>query len=259
MLRAAVIGAVAALSATGALAQDATRIKGPRADCVGAITAARYDRPTTRYDHGILGDAVEWGGLSASVTGKPPCGWRQGGVDVILPDSLVFEDIAPRLADLDGDGAPEIVTVETALTKGARLTVWGLDAGQFKRLAATPFIGQPHRWLAPLGAADLDGDGFVEIAYIDRPHLTKRLRVWRYRDGGLVPVAGHDGLTNHRIGQDVISGGIRVCGQGPEMVTANADWSRLMAVRLSGGQLVARDIGAHNGPDSFAAALACAD
>jgi hypothetical protein len=46
-------------------------------------------------------------------------------------------------------------------------------------LAATPHIGSANRWLAPIGAADLDGDGRVEIAYVDRPHLARTLRIWR--------------------------------------------------------------------------------
>src|SRR5690606_28377321 len=121
----------------------------PRAE----IRAASYAGPTTRYDHGVLGDAVEWGTLvlrTDRVTRR-----------IVLPPDRVFEDLTPRLADLDGDGAPEVITVETDLTLGARLAIYG-ESGL---IAATPFIGRPHRWLAPLGAADLDGDGRVEIAY----------------------------------------------------------------------------------------------
>ena len=36
------------------------------AGCANAgevITKARYEAPTTRYAHGVLGDAVEWGAL----------------------------------------------------------------------------------------------------------------------------------------------------------------------------------------------------
>jgi hypothetical protein len=43
------------------------------------------------------------------------------------------------------------------------------------------------------------------------------------------------GLTNHRIGEAVISGGVRDCGQGPELILASKDWTRLMQVR--GGQV----------------------
>jgi hypothetical protein len=61
--------------------------------------AAAYEGPTTRYPHGVLGDTVEYTTLA-----------------VTLPDGrtlrttwdapVVFEDLAPRLADLDGDGRP---------------------------------------------------------------------------------------------------------------------------------------------------------
>ncbi len=208
------------------------------------LSEARFSEPTTRYDHGILGDAVEWGALELRDT---------AGVlrRIRLPQTRVFEDTAPRLADLDGDGGPEALVVETDLALGARLSVYGREG----LIAATPFIGQTHRWLAPLASADLDGDGRVEIAYVDRPHLAKLLRVWRLQDGAMVEVAQLPGLTNHRIGESEIGGGVRDCGAGPELVLADADWRRVMAVRLDGGALTARPIGAFDG--SFDAALAC--
>jgi hypothetical protein len=121
---------------------------------------------------------------------------------------------------------------------------------------ATPYIGQRHRWLAPLGGADLDGDGFVELAYVDRPHLAKVLRVWRYREGAFREVAAAEGLTNHRIGWDHIPGGIRECGQGPEMITADRDWGRVMASRLTGGRIETRALGGYSA-EAMASAMAC--
>ena len=97
----------------------------------------------------------------------------------------------------------------------------------------------------------------MEVAYIDRPHLARVLRVWRFEDGALKHVADLQGLTNHRIGQDAISGGIRNCEGGVDLITANSDWSRVMATRLVDGRLVARDIGPYTGRKSFDAALAC--
>ena len=172
-----------------------------------------------------------------------------------LPETRVFEDVAPRLFDVDGDDAPEVITVESDLQRGARLAIYH-EGGL---LAATPFIGQRNRWLAPVGvgAADLDGDGKVELAYVDRPHLAKTLRIFRYVDGDLVHVADLPGVTNHRIGERDIAGGIRDCGQGPEMIVATADWTRLVAVTFDGNRLSARDIGPHDGRASFAAAMAC--
>ena len=115
--------------------------------------------------------------------------------------------------------------------------------GRGGRITATPAIGQAFRWLAPLGAADLDGDGRVEIAYVDRPHLAKTLRIWRYDPTArtLNEVAQAPGVSNHRIGWAHIPGGLRNCGTGPEMILADADWQSILALRLTkGGQITRR-------------------
>lgn len=210
------------------------------------ITGASYVDPTTRYAHGVLGDAVEWGALRLGLSDNTQ-------IKITLPKTLVFEDTAPRLADLDGDGVPEVIVVEASLDRGARLAVYGAKG----RIAATPHIGQRNRWLAPVGAADLDGDGRIEIAYIDRPHLAKTLRIWRYVDGMLHPVVDHPGLTNHKIGWDFIPGGLRECGDGPEMILANADWSSVVAARMMGGQITIRNLAPYQGPDSLSSATNC--
>ena len=213
------------------------------------IEAARYTDPTTRYPHAVLGDAVEHAGMEWTLS--------DGTVRRVLWEALiVFEDTAPRVVDVTGDGAPEVVVVESHEREGARLSVWGLEDGQPRLLSATPFIGTRFRWLAPVGVADLDGDGAIEIAYVDRPHLAKILRIWRWTEEGLVQVGSLEGLTNHRIGEEDIAGGIRDCGTGPEMVLVDQSWRELRAVRFWMG-VTDRRIGPHTGRESFAAALAC--
>lgn len=217
------------------------------------IASARYEGPTGRYPHGVLGDAIEHDTLSVTLSDGRRLALR-------WPDTLVFEDTAPRLADLDGDGAPEVVAVESHQDRGARLAVYGLDAGMLVLRAATPFIGTRFRWLAPAAIGDLDGDGRIEIAYVDRPHLARVLRVVRYDPAGprLTEVAAAEGHTNHRIGDRAILGGLRDCpGAPPEVITASPDWSRLLATRLEGGRLVTRDLGPNDGTRAAAGALAC--
>ncbi len=210
------------------------------------ITSAQFTLPTTRYAHGVLGDTVEYGGLEIRL--------RSGQfIEFVLPEERVFEDLSPRLFDLDLDGDQEVIVVESDAATGAQLVIYD-DTG---KIAATPHIGTRFRWLAPIGAADLDGDGHIEIAYIDRPHLAKTLRIWRYADGKLTEIAAQSGLTNHRIGEDFISGGIRDCGTGPELITANASWSRVIASTLTNSQIATRDIAPFTGPSSLAATLAC--
>ncbi len=213
------------------------------------IVAASYSEPTTRYAHGILGDAIEFGTLEIVTEGD---GTKKNYV-IKLPQTRVFEDVEPRLWDITGDGAPEVVVIESDARLGAQLAVYD----QTGKIAATPHIGRANRWLAPIGAADMDGDGAIEIGFIDRPHLARTLRVWRYEGGDLVPVAELVGLTNHRIGERDIGGGLRDCGDGPEMITASANWNRVMATRLQSGTLETRDIGPHTGRASLNAALRC--
>ena len=209
------------------------------------IRAADYAAPTDRYPHGALGDDLEWGALVLSL------GDQQRRFT--LPEEMVFEDTAPRLADLDGDGAPELIVIESHTGQGARLAVWGPEG----RIAATPFIGTRFRWLAPLGAADLDADGWVEIAYVETPHLGRTLRLVRLEGDRLVPLAALPGLTNHRFGDPQIQGGIALCPAGPAIVTADAGWQRIVHTRWQDGRLTSEDAGAYTGPDSLAPDRAC--
>ena len=218
----------------------------------GPVRRAWFADATRRYDHAILGRDREPGTLWVDADGnRGLCGHA-----IALDPTHVFEDIAPRLADLDGDGVNEVIVVRTHVGQGAQLAVYRWTGDDLVLDAATPYIGQTHRWLAPLGAADLDGDGAMELAYVDRPHLAKVLRVWRYAPGRLTEIAAVSGLTNHRIGEDHISGGIRACGDGPEMITASGDWSALVATRLKDGALTSRGLGRYSA-DAMAAAMAC--
>ncbi|GGH45651.1 VCBS repeat-containing protein [Frigidibacter albus] len=217
----------------------------PVAAAAETIRAADYADATGRYPHGALGDDLEWGALLLTLDGQQ----RR----FTLPDALVFEDTAPRLADLDGDGAPEVIVVESHAAQGARLAVWGPGG----RIAATPFIGTRFRWLALLGAADLDGDGRVEIAYVETPHLGRTLRLVRLEGDRLVPLADLPGLTNHRFGDPQIQGGIGLCPGGPVIVTADAGWQRILHTIWQDGRLTPQDAGPYTGPDSLAPGRAC--
>ena len=215
----------------------------------GDITRAWYDDPTTIYDHGILGDAIEAATLRIAAAGD--CDIR-----IAAGAGHVFEDTAPRLADLDGDGQTEVIAVRTSLTQGARLVIYGMRSGALALLAQTPYIGQTHRWLSPIGAGDIDGDGRIEVAYIDRPHLARVLRVWRFDGADLAEAYRVPNLTNHRIGEREISGGFRTCGGVTEAIVAAPDWSRVLAVRIDAGTALVRDL-EPVGPGAFDRALAC--
>lgn len=193
-----------------------------------APTLARFVDPTDRYPHNVLGDLPGYGALEVQIgTGA--------SLRLTLPETRVLEDIAPRLWDVDGDGVAEIVVVESDQQLGARLTAWTVQqsvdgAFSLALMAAGDFIGTRFRWLAPVGIADFTGNGKPEIAYVEMPHLAKRLVIVQLEGQRFVPIAHLDGISNHRIGDDFIVGGVRDCYSGPEIIVPNGDWRHIVRV-----------------------------
>jgi hypothetical protein len=156
------------------------------------IAQAWLTRPTKRYDHAILGDAIEAGGLAVKT--------RDGKtLELVLPQEFVFEDRMARIHDLDGDGRDEVIVVLASVTKGGALAIYGVRGGKLVKQAQTPHIGRRNRWLNPAEFADLDGDGRIEITAVWKPHLSRELQAWRYAGGKLTHVTTIAGYSNHEI------------------------------------------------------------
>lgn len=242
------IFSIFALSAAAGLSQTAAALDAD--DVVWGCDDAGYVEPTTEYKHGVLGDDTEYKGLMLLV--HTTVGVLPAVLE--LPEGQVYEDIAPRCGDLDGDGEDEVVAVISDAKVGARLAVYSKKAGPIDQ---TPPIGQGYRWLAPVGIGDFDGDGQNDVAYVETPHIGGTLRVWTLRDGKLTEIANAGGFSNHKIGEDFITGGVRDCGSGTEMIVPDFGWDHLMAVRMEGGALVWREIEGDINADLVEAALSC--
>ncbi|MGF1501394.1 MAG: FG-GAP repeat domain-containing protein [Paracoccaceae bacterium] len=228
-------------------------------DCSRAAQrAVCFEWSTDRYGHGVLPEG-EWAQLTSGFTGGAGCAPVFGLGRVTLPKDRVFEDRAPRLADLDGDGQPEVVVVESSLRGGAELAIYAHEGRRLVKRAATPPIGARNRWRAVVGIADLDADGRPEIAEVVTPHIGGTLRLWAYRDGALTELASAEGYSNHRIGERAIVSAVRDCGAGPELVLPDFGWRSLRAVRLWRGGLHARDLGLEPSDLGLYHALLCRD
>jgi hypothetical protein len=198
-----------------------------------AIAEAWFILPTGRYDHFVHDNSAEAGGLRARLADGRI-------VSMVLPSTEVFEDSIVRLADLDSDGTEEIIAVMSSGSQGAALAVIGVDGDSLGTIAATPFIGQPHRWLNPAQIADFDGDGRLEIALVQMPHLVKRLELWRLEGGRLRRVAQVDDVSNHAIGteQQSLSLARDFDGDGvPDLVIPSGGREALRVFSFAGGRV----------------------
>ncbi|WDR04009.1 hypothetical protein PSQ19_08335 [Devosia algicola] len=169
-----------------------------RARGQGAVKAW-YAGPTDRYDHAILGDAIEAGSLVAV-----DAGGQQYRLD--LPKTQVFEDITPRLVDLDGDGRSEIVTIRTTILAGAAVAVYRIGTSGLVQVATTAPLGRTHRWLSIAGIADFTGAGGAQIAIVKTPHIGGIVEILALRGGKLArlfqPIGGY---SSHFIGSRDVS------------------------------------------------------
>jgi hypothetical protein len=154
------------------------------------IARAWLAEPTDRYDHGVLGDKIEAGSLVIET--------RDGKQQSVkLKPDAVFEDLAPRIADLEGDGHDEVVVVKSYLKRGAALAVIGERKGKYDIVAETPALGAPQRWLNPVGIAPFTGGGKADIALVRQPHSVGALEIWSWTDSRLQKVAEVEDVTNH--------------------------------------------------------------
>ncbi|MEM6724884.1 MAG: hypothetical protein AAF598_12645 [Bacteroidota bacterium] len=153
---------------------------------------AQYTKPTEKYTHGILGDRIEAEQLIVVVDGQ--------FYEHSLPDDFVFEDIRPRLYDVDQDGQLEFITIRTEVSRGAGIAIFKIINGQLLEYAHVEEIGLPSRWLNIITVDDLDQDGINEIAWIQTPHIGGILKVAKINPGVLQVLAEQQQYSNHAIG-----------------------------------------------------------
>lgn len=175
------------------------------------IATAWFAGETKRYAHGILGDTIEASTLIIETSsGKV--------LQVNLPSSRVFEDLEPRLIDLNKDEKDEIIVIESEISLGASLSIYGVESNQLVRITSTPFLGRPNRWLNPVGVGDFDGDGLSDVALVATPHIGGILRLYQFIDSELILFGEYPGVSNHKIGSKELGLGAVVKGDTKDLL-----------------------------------------
>lgn len=187
----------------------------------GDISRAWYAQPTERYAHGVLGDAIEAGSLVVTAADG-----RE--LEFILPDTQVFEDITPRIADLDGNGTNEVITLRASRTGGGGVVLYGLVDGDLRELAAGSENGRPNRWLNIAGFLPRS-DGGLTIYGVRTPHIGGRLFALDFK-GGAISERNDIALdvSNHVIGsRELDLSAVGAFGGRTELVLPSQDRRRL--------------------------------
>ncbi len=191
---------------------------------------AQYAQPTTRYTHGILGDTIEAGQLVVLRDGT--------SYTHTLGDQYVFEDIKPRLFDVDSDGQLEMVTIRTHVTKGAGIMIYKIVNKALTEFAWVEEIGIPFRWLNIAAIYDLDGDGTVELAWIQTPHIGGTLRVAGIQAGKLAVLAESSHYSNHAIGErNLCLSVVTQTGNATTLYVPTQDRRQIAGFQFTGGSI----------------------
>ncbi len=112
-----------------------------------SITSARYSEPASRYVRSGL-EIGTTGFASSELAWSEVC--HKTTHTIRPPLSSVFENVAPRLADVDSDAEPEIIVVETSVTTSATQPHYDMKG----KRATTPYTDMQNRWLASITRAD---------------------------------------------------------------------------------------------------------
>lgn len=156
---------------------------------------------TDRYDHGVLGDAIEASAILLMGT-DPELRILQ---TIVIDPPDVVEGISPIWADIDNDGVRDVIVTLSNNQGGARIAAFREDGSL---LAESDPIGLGHRWRHQIAVASFDGNRMPLLASIRTPHIGGIVEYFRYNAGKLEIVQEISGFSTHSIGSRNLDSGL---------------------------------------------------
>ncbi len=158
----------------------------------GGTRLAVLTKPTSRYQHGVLGDAIEAAGITLITTTPSPQIIRT----IEIPSPWVIEGIAPIWMDLNGDSERELIVTLSSHTDGGKIVVYHEDG---TIAAEGPGIGRGFRWRNQMAVARYGPNGEIELSAVKTPHIGGTVEFFRWTENRLDLVASIPGFTSHVI------------------------------------------------------------
>ena len=163
----------------------------------GRIAKAWFADPVQRIENSAIGRFV-----AGSLVVRDTLG-REFRLDLALDQA--FEDVRPRIANLDGPldgpGTQTLFAVRSSTSLGAALVAVRLEGeGLLHIVGETPAIGRPGGWLNPVGISDFLGEGRKSIAYVTSPDKLGVLQIAGFADGAFKLRLSVPGVSNHTTG-----------------------------------------------------------
>jgi hypothetical protein len=148
--------------------------------------------PTTRYDHGIAGDEFEASAI-ALVETAPEFRVIQT-IPIEAPD--VIEGVSAIWADIDNDGAQDIIVTLSNSQSGSRIVAYREDG---TLLAESDPIGLGFRWRHQIAVAVFAPDQPPMLVDVRTPHIGGIVEFLQFKDGKLEVVYETRSFGTHTI------------------------------------------------------------
>ena len=150
-------------------------------------------RPTTHYDHGVVGDELE----ASAITLIDPEPEIRVVRTITIQEPDVIEGISAIWADINNDGNRDIIVTLSNNQTGARIVAFNEDGSL--RAESDP-IGLGYRWRHQLAIAQFDANKPPLLVSIRTPHIGGIVEFFQYNNGKLEIAKEIKGFSTHSIG-----------------------------------------------------------
>ena len=166
------------------------------AQATGRISRAWLADPVQRIQGSAIGPLVAGALVVQDNIGK------QFRLELGLDQA--FEDLRPRIADIEGGGEQTLFVVRSSRQGAALIAVRLEGEGLLRIVGETPQVGRQNGWINPVGIADFTATGRKSIAIVTSPDQRGELEILNFVDRGFRKQLSVPGVSTHLPGTAIV-------------------------------------------------------